>query len=187
MAYHWLLPRCLLAATLTLSLGAGGCAPTTQGTQLSQLPPYTPDAARLFDDTFSEGVFGLPERTDPDTRRRFAARVREADVIGVAKVQTVSSEGGGEFVRYTLICSWQSAKKGHPEGTVELQVVPTNPSFAAISGHDARLMGQQVVLFIKLFNESGEGTFHFHAATHNAQTLERIQRELALIELATSN
>lgn len=164
-----------------------GCAQTTQGTSLSDLPPYTPDAARLFDDAFSAGVFEMPERSDPDSRRRFAARVREADVIGVAKIQTVSSEGGGEFLRYTLSCTWLSAVKGHPQGSVELQVVPTNPSFAAIHGQDARLMGREIVLFIKLFNESGEGTFHFHAEAHSASITERIQRELALIELAKSN
>lgn len=172
---------CLLAAAL-----AFGCAQTTQGAALSELPPYTQDAARLFDDAFSQAVLDLPERSTPDARRRFAARVREADVIGVVKVQTVSSEGGGAYVRYTLSCSWQSAVKGDPQGAVELQVDPNNPSFAAISGHDSRLIGRELVLFIKLFNESGQGTFHFHAEAHNTQISDQIQRELALIELAAS-
>lgn len=150
------------------------------------LPPYTAEAAALFDDTLASEIFGVPgaEQTPAHQQRRLYGRVSEADVIVPVRVATVTRDGIGEHVRYNLsLAPIADPLRGSTEGTVEVEVGPTSPSFALVRSEDTRLVGRQLLLLMKRFDESGVTTNHFRGEPATPENIERVRKLMALDEL----
>ncbi|MCA9640632.1 MAG: hypothetical protein H6718_33430 [Polyangiaceae bacterium] len=176
--------RLLLAASLALV----ACGPALSE-QPSGLPPYTATSAGLFDDTLASEIFDMPsaEQTPAQQQRRLRGRVTEADLVVQVRVSTVTRDGTGENVRYNLSLTPVAAPlKGQVSGAIEVEVGPTSPSFALVRSEDTRLVGRQLLLLLKRFDESGAVTNHFRGEAATPENADQIRKMMALDELNAS-
>ncbi|MEZ4372111.1 MAG: hypothetical protein R3B07_14860 [Polyangiaceae bacterium] len=176
--------RLLFAASLLIT----ACGPTTTQKPVG-LPAYTATAAGLFDDTLASEIFDMPsaEQTPAQQRRRLYGRVTEADLIVQVRVGTVTRDGTGESVRYNLSLAPVAAPlKGELDGSIEVEVGPTSPSFALVRSEDTRLIGRQLLLLLKRFDEAGAVTNHFRGESATPENAEQIRKMMALDELNAS-
>ncbi|MCA9632085.1 MAG: hypothetical protein KC766_30735 [Myxococcales bacterium] len=168
-----------------LVLGACGPSATSSSTPLG-LPAYTATSAALFDDTMASEIFDMPsaEQTPAQRQRQLYGRVSEADVIVQVRVSTVTRDGTGEDVRYTLSLSAVATPlRGEVDAPIEVVVGPTSPSFALVRSEDTRLVGRQLLLLLKRFDESGTRTNHFRGEAATPANVAQIRKLMALDEL----
>ena len=154
-----LLSFCLLLAALS------HCGPAARPSHVEriELPRYTPAQAVLFDDQFHEAVFRQVYWT-PD--HKLGDRVRLADAVVVARITTASeipsSEGGPDIV--VELRPWGTPLAGAaPEGPVLLTLSPDSPSHRLFRWQKPRLLGRDVVLLIRRYEQNGEVRVHFRA------------------------
>jgi hypothetical protein len=147
--------------------------------EVVELPSFTPAEAVLFDDQFDEAVFGriawypTPKLTD---------RVRLADTVTVARIVTASEQptaDGGVLV--VVECRTQSpALAGAaPEPTVRLTLAPNSPSHRFFRWQRPTLLGKDVVLFYRRYNQAGEEHVHFRAEPNTPAVHLAVQQALS--------
>jgi hypothetical protein len=151
------------------------------------LPEYSPEAASIFDDVFAPAVFGFdPEgrllRKDPKLRER----VRTADFVLPAKVETVSRVGGVERTgAYELtLAPAGAALLGDFDGKpIVVSVGATSPSYAWIDGAGGSWVGSRLILFARRYRAPGSdagSALHFRAEPDNADVRGVIARDAGL-------
>jgi hypothetical protein len=151
------------------------------------LPEYSPEAAAIFDDVFAPAVFGFdPEgrllRQDPKLRER----VRTADFVLAAKVETVSRVGGVERTgayELTLAPSGPPLLGEFDGKPIVLSVGAASPSYAWIDGAGGSWVGSRLILFARRYRtpgSPGDSALHFRGEPDNADVRGVIARDAAL-------
>ena len=129
-----------------------------------ELPSFTPAESALFDDQFDEAVFG---RIAWYPSAKLADRVRLADTVTVARIVTASEQPMANGSAHVIVeCSIQGqplagAASGAP--TVRLTLAPNSPSYRFFRWQRPTLLGKDVVLFYRRYNQEGEERVHFRA------------------------
>lgn len=187
--YEPMLPQFLrLARALTPLVMAGvvACSGTKGEADAPDpsLPLYSPEEARLFDDVVAPAVFGFdPEVRNPSKDPKLKERTRRADFVVVARIDSVSRIGGvAHRGAYALTARPVGVPLvGEPlEGSVELLVQATAPSYAWVEGAGPKWVGSQVVLFGRHFREGNRTTLHFRCEQDSRELRSVIQRDAGL-------
>jgi hypothetical protein len=137
----------------------------------SDLPPYTPEAAVLFDDSFARDVFDptLAQHGN-DWQRALVLRTRYADAIVRARISTVSRSSApldsSESIHELVLNPLEPALAGQTSGEpIAVQLSPQSPAYGLIARGGSSLIGKTVILFFKRYNDEGREAIHWHAET----------------------
>ena len=174
-----------LIATLS-ALACGGRAAAAQAPQ--NFPVYAGNAAQLFDDRIDPTAVGLADvaenpRTDPILR----ARTQSAEVVGRARVSTVSvdSVGGRPIyrLRFTFI-EPPLVSRGFSGGQIEIAVRDDSAAFGIVKWLDTKLIGHSFVGFFHRFAGNYEPEVRFHLSPDDPHVLAAVRDASALSELS---
>lgn len=174
--------RALVAFAL---LGAAGCgASHSASAPNASLPPYTPEAAVLFDDVLAPAVFGFdPEGRDPARDPKLRERTRQAEFILPARVETVSRIGGVEHkgaYEVSLTASGPPLVGELGETPLVLNVPVTSPSYSWVDGAGAHWVGSHLLLFARHYREGAATTLHFRCEPDTPEVRASVQRDAGL-------
>lgn len=152
---------CLATFFLTVSASCGP-AVRSGGEEVVELPSFTPTEAVLFDDQFDEAVFG---RIAWQPSPKLSERVRLADSVTVARIVTASEQPAGDNTLVVVECRTQTPQLAGAAATpiVRLTLAPNSPSHRFFRWQRPTLLGKDVVLFYRRYNQGGEERVHFHA------------------------
>jgi hypothetical protein len=168
-------------------IGALLCFPGCTGRAASPkaaLPVYSPEAARVFDDTFAPPLFGF----DPEARvlaqdPKVRERTRLADFVLPARVETVSRVGGVEHrgaYEVTLAPSGPPLVGRHEGGPLHLTVVSSNPSYAWLEGVGGRWVGTRLLAFGRHYAGPTEPELHFRCEADSKELRDIVLRDAGL-------
>ncbi len=158
----------LAAAALATALLALACQPPEQAQTpppAAALPAYSTQAATLFDDSMAPDIFGAVPDTDAASDPVLASRTQQAEAVLPVRVQTVTSDSGGDNPDYTLVLQPAGpALAGHagPE-EISIEVEPTSPAYPFVHSADSTLVGKEFILFFRHYNQEGRTTLHWRA------------------------
>jgi len=173
----------LLLGSLAVALGCAGGQPPASEPDPS-LPPYTPEAAVLFDDVLAPAVFGFdPEGRNPARDPKLRERTRLAKFIVPARVETVSRVGGVEHrgaYEITLAPSGPPLA-GELGGTpLVLNVPATSPSYSWVDGAGAHWVGSHLLLFARPYKDGAATRLHFRCEPDTPEMRAAVQRDAGL-------
>ena len=178
-----------LPVVLALALGgAGGCGGRDAASAADEsLPPYTPEAAVLFDDVLAPAVFGFdPEGRTPARDPKLKERTRQADFVVPGRVETVSRVGGLEHkgaYEVTLAVNGP-ALVGQPRNApLVLNVPATSPSYSWVDGAGAHWVGSHVLLFARYYRDGAAVVLHFRGEPDTPEVRAMVQRDAGLRSL----
>jgi hypothetical protein len=171
--------RGLLLAALGLAVVACAGKPASP-----PLPPYSPEEAQLFDDTFAPPLFGFdPEArvlaSDPKVRER----TRQADFVVPARVETVSRVGGVEHrgaYEVILAPSGPPLVGAYTGGPLTVSIPSSNPSYAWFEGAGASWVGTRVVVFGRRYASGDGAEFHFRCEPDTQELRAIVERDAPL-------
>jgi len=171
----------LFALGLLGTLGCGGAKPPAKE---ASAPPYTPEAAVLFDDVLAPAVFGFdPEGRDPARDPKLHERVRQADFVVPARVETVSRIGGVEHkgsYEVTLVARGQPLAGATGGTSFVLDIPATSPSYAWVDGAGPRWVGSRLLLFGRSYHDGGITRLHFRGEPDTPAIRAAIERDAGL-------
>lgn len=173
-----------LTALFSLGLLAAlGCGPKPPA-QPASAAPYTPESAVLFDDVLAPAVFGFdPEGRDPARDPKLRERVRQADFVVPARVETVSRIGGvshkGSY-EVTLVALGPPLVGQTQDSTFVLDIPWTSPSYSWVDGAGARWVGSRLVLFGRHYQDGGIRRLHFRGEPDTGELRATIERDAGL-------
>ena len=171
---------------LLLVLGCGGRGrPSSAPDPL--LPEYSPEAASIFDDVFAPAVFGF----DPEGRLlakdpKLRERIRTADFVLAARVETVSRVGGVEHTgsyELTLAPSGPPLLGEFDGKPIEVSVSTSSPSYLWIDGAGAAWVGSRLIVFGRRYRAApgqGGAALHFRCEPDSAEVRGLIARDAGL-------
>jgi hypothetical protein len=177
-----------LAAAAGLSLLAATCGPSAAPVAApiaEGLPSYSAEEAVLFDDTIDLTVFGRAQTIRPSEDPKLPERVKQAEVVVLAKIATVTSDrgqGGSPFYQLAFKPVAPALTGTTPTEPVMVTVAPTSPSYQFVVLTDAGLIGRVVVLMFKRYKESGSTVVHWHVESDTQEVraaIESAQRAAA--------
>lgn len=144
-----------------------------------ELPSFTPAEAVLFDDQFDEAVFG---RIAWYPSPKLSDRVRLADTVAVARIVTASEQptaDGGALVIIECRTETPALAGVAPDPTVRLTLAPNSPSYRFFRWQRPTLLGKDVVLFYRRYNQGGEVRVHFRAEPNTPAVHQAVQQVLS--------
>lgn len=154
-------------------------APTVQN-----LPPYDAAAAALLDDGFSPEIFGMSSGDSAAKNRELLRRAAAAQAIIAARVVTITRDADttDNSLAYQLVLSpvgrpLAGSWSGHQ---ITVEVGPKNPAFPLIDSAGTELAGRPVILFLRLYEEGGRATLHFHAEADTPAMRKAVENARAL-------
>lgn len=163
---------CLLTARFVLA-----CGRSEPEIVISELPPYTPEEARLYDDSIAADVFdeeALAPRGD-----RFQEGVWRADLIVPVRLVAINAERSEEAVRYELIAEPEGAPlKGNASGRLQLSVNRGSPSQAMLKSLDTQLVGSKLIVIARRYQREGKLVLHFRAEADTVAARKAIEDAL---------
>jgi hypothetical protein len=179
VALRWLI--------FTQLVGCAGAA-SPVGTPAVTFPPYTGQAAALFDDQIDPKAVGLADvgtrpRTDPVLR----ARVRAAEAVARVRVATVTADSsiGKPTYRISLDLSGGSfLRRGFPDDHVELLVRADSPAFGTVKWLDTRLIGRTFIGFFHRYAGAEDVELRFHLSSDDPDVAGAVSEAAALGEIA---
>jgi hypothetical protein len=179
------LPRCGLLALALLALSCAGSSGASGARQ--NLPAYTGEATKLFDDRIDSNSVGLADvaskpRTDPVLR----ARTQSADAVVRVRVSTVTVDvsGGKPAYHLNLAVADPLSRRRLGEKSVEIFVGSDSPSFGIIKWLDTRLMGHTFIAFFRRFAGPEDAVVRFHLSADNAEVVAAVRDADTLSEVA---
>ena len=164
--------------SVTLVLALGGCSATTS---VHPTAPFTPELARIFDDSvdFAANVEDLGGLVATRWRRQIDSMSESSDAIAVVRVETVTSgndASGGRAVRLTCAASRTLHGTLPTDGRVYLAVSEGEVGFNTVRGNETRLQSQSYVLFARWYTDvDGVVRAHWHLSPLSASLLQRVQ------------
>jgi hypothetical protein len=177
-----------IAAAAALSLLAATCGPSAAPVAApiaEGLPSYSAEEAVLFDDTIDLTVFGRAQTIRPSEDPKLPERVKQAEVVVLAKIATVTSDrgqGGSAFYQLAFKPVAPALSGTTPTEPVMVTVAPNSPSYQFVVLTDAGLIGRVVVLMFKRYKESGSTVVHWHVESDTQEVraaIESAQRTAA--------
>jgi hypothetical protein len=176
-------------AVALLALAALGCSGAAAGPAVpdASLPPYSPEAAVLFDDAFASAVFGFDtDGQNPAKDPKLKERTRQAEFVQVARVETVSRVGGIEHrgaYEVTLAPLGAALAGGPVKGAFVVMVPATNPSYGWVDGAGSGWVGSHVVVFGRHFRDSTGAALHFRCEPDTAAIRAAVDHHAGLRQL----
>ena len=157
------------------------CGPAVRpaSEEVVELPSFTPAESVLFDDQFDEAVFG---RIAWYPSHKLSDRVRLADTVTVARIVTASEQptaDGGALVIVECRTQTPPLAGAPPDPTVRLTLAPNSPSYRFFRWQRPTLLGKDVVLFYRRYNQAGEERVHFRAEPNTPAVHLAIQQVLS--------
>jgi hypothetical protein len=174
----------LVLALFTVACGgSAAAAPTPQN-----LPIYAGNAVQLFDDRIDAKAVGLADvaenpRTDPMLR----ARTQNAEVVGRARISTVSVDTVGGKPVYRLRFTFAEpplVARGLSVGHIEIEVRDDSPAFGIVKWLDTKLIGHSFIGFFHRFAGNNEPAVRFHLSPDDPQVMAAVRDASALSELS---
>jgi hypothetical protein len=172
----------LLALSPVACSGRPPASPTPQN-----LPAYAGNATQLFDDRIDATAVGLADVSEnPHTDPVLRARAQNAEVVGRARVSTVSVDSvDGRPVyrlRFTFVEPPVVARFSGEQ--IEIAVRDDSPAFGIVKWLDTKLIGHSFVGFFHRFAGSYEPEVRFHLSPDDPQVVSAVRDASALSELA---
>ena len=164
------------------ALPASACAPPNRAEAApagEQLPPYGPDAAALFDDSIAPQIFGATlTGTNAASDPALPRWTEQAESVLPVKISTISSDSVGDNPAYTLELQPVGAPLAgrSPAQSIDIEITPTNPSYAFVHSADSTLVGKEFILFFRRYSEQGRTTLHWRAEADTAGLRAAIER-----------
>jgi hypothetical protein len=175
----------LPVVVVLMSAGCGGAAVNAG----RPLPAYGGHAAELFDDGIEPLTVGYPSDQEgpPSADNRLRERTQVGDAVVRARVTTVNKvEGSGGL-------SWQLgmhtvehlAGTGPLDADFTLLVASSAPAAGIVRAWEARLVGTQVIAFVREFAKQGAppgeaGDLRFHVAPDSADEKKAVTSAVLL-------
>jgi hypothetical protein len=171
---------CLIGVLLALGATAA-CAPTSPaGAPSGPLPAYAGEDLDLFDDTIDPHAVGLEldAHIDPKRDPRVRSRVRAADVVLRARIQTVTGEAGAGARSYQIILKSLGQIVGsRPIGDeFTLHIDKSSPSHGIVKSLEGEMVGKTLIVYAKAFaRPDGERDLHFHASADEPDVIAAVK------------
>jgi hypothetical protein len=166
--------------------GCGGARPTAPVVPRSY-PPYTGEAAHLFDDGIDANAVGLADvAVDPRTDVRLRGRAQGAEVVGRVRVSTVTVDSIKGKPNYRLILALLDrpiARRGINEDHLEISIRSSSPGFGIAKWLDTGLIGLTFVGFFHRFADTDEAELRFHLSADRPDVLSAVRDASVLSEL----
>lgn len=176
--------RRFIATFLLLAATACGGGHDDAAAPVSSLPPYSPEAAVLFDDVLAPAVFGFdPEGRTPAKDPKLKDRTRLAEFVVVARVETVSRVGGVEHhgaYEITLDPVGSALAGDTPPEPIVLNVPATNPSYTWVDGAGARWVGSRLIVFGRHYRDDRVAALHFRCEPDTPDMRAAVDRNAGL-------
>ncbi|MFO0646309.1 MAG: hypothetical protein U0326_08715 [Polyangiales bacterium] len=179
--------RSLLVVVLALGAACSSTNANTAGRVVSA--PFTPDLAPFFDDAvdYVENVEDLGGRVASDWRRQIDGLSRNSDVIGVVRIETVTSgsesSSSGSF-RLTTV-SARAPFKGvfPPDGRIDLRVLEGEVGYNTVRNSAQRLQANQWLLFVRWYDDAdGQVRPHWHLTPATTGAIQRAQDAFGYVD-----
>jgi hypothetical protein len=163
-----------------------GCGSGRDARPQPALPVYSPEAARLFDDTFAPLLFGFDaEARDLARDLQLRERTRLASFILPARIETVSRVGLADRGAYevTMVPIAGPLAGTYAGGPILVRVPASNPSYAWIEGAGARWVGTRVLAFGRFYAGTPRPALHFRCEADTEELRGLVGRDAALRSL----
>lgn len=181
--------RRVILALCWLGAAVVGCgsAPPRAVSAVAGLPEYTPDESAIFGDTLSAPVFGLPAEIPPADDPKLVERTGRAETIVEVRVATVTQESlAGVRGCYVSVVAVGAPIIGRPpDGPIDLHIENGNPSLSRVQAMGNALMGRKFLLFMRIYDDQGERTLHFHGEADLPEVRKAIDSAMALDQKKT--
>jgi hypothetical protein len=156
---------------------ASGCGRSEPEIVVSDLPPYTEEEARLYDDSIAQDVFDA-EASVPGGDR-FVEGVARADLIVPVRLVAINAERSEGSVRYELIADPAGPPlKGTTSGPLQLSVSRGSPSQAMLKALDTQLVGSKLIVIARRYQREGKLVLHFRAEADTVAARDAIHSAL---------
>lgn len=174
----WTLPSVaalLLALSVAGAAGCGGERPARTPPTAAGLPSYDSAAAALLDDGFAPRIFGLSSGGTDSSE--IARRAEAAQAVVAARLVTVTRDTTDDSLAYQLVLNPVGTPlMGNWEGSsINIQVNQENPAFPMLDAEGVALAGHRVILFLRMYDQGGHATLHFHAEADTPATRKAVQ------------
>ena len=179
----------IVAFTAALVAGCGG-APSSPSSVASRqnFPPYTGQAAYLFDDRIDPNSVGLAEAaTRPHTDPLLRARVQGAEAVARVRVATVTVDSSGGKPAYRLSLDLRGGsfvRRGLTDDHLEIAVRSDSPAFGVVKWLDTRLIGRTFIGFFRRYAGADDIDLRFHLSADDPQMIAAIREAAALSEIS---
>ena len=178
----------IVAFTAALASGCGGAPSASSVASRQNFPPYTGQAAYLFDDRIDPNSVGLAEaatrlQNDPLLR----ARVQGAEAVSRVRVATVTVDSSGGKPAYRLSLDLRGGslvRRGLTEDHLEIAVRSDSPAFGVVKWLDTRLIGRTFVGFFRRYAGADDIDLRFHLSADDPQVIAAIREAAALSEIS---
>ena len=174
--------RRLLCSLLTgVCLAASACGGSGQElpqVPLQELPPYTEDEQRIFDDSIAPEVFGLSvERTSYVDEPEFVERVQFADYITRAKLQTVTADSVKDRPQYRVVLTLLGEPIAGlaPRRQIELVVGRASPSLNLLRSMATDAVGRTTIVFVREYRLNEQRVLHFRSEPDSQDVLDAVR------------
>lgn len=177
--------RFLSGCTVLVALAAGwasGCSSTNTASGTRVVAPFTPELARVFDDTVDhvENVEEIGGRVASDWRHQIEELARNADFVGVVRVETVTAgtdSSASQSFRLTVMVVGNPFRGELPrDRRMDLRVDEGEAGYHTVRASANRLQTREWIAFVRWsHDEEGYDRPHWHLTPHNAPTLQRVQ------------
>lgn len=152
---------------------------------MSDLPPYTEEESRLYDDSIAQDVFD--EEASVPRGDRFREGVVRADIIVPVRLVAINAERSEDAVRYELIADPEGpALKGSSQGPLQLSVSRGSPSQAMLKSLDTQLVGSKLIVIARRYQRDGKLVLHFRAEADTVAARDAIENALRKATPATT-
>jgi hypothetical protein len=174
-------PRWIGLALVALATGCGGGHKKV----IVIAPEYQAEYAVVFDDVLAPELFGFdPEGRDPTLDPKLRERALRADLILLARVETISRIGGVQNKgSYELVLAASGAPLfgKAPNEPLLLNVGAGSPTYPWVEGAGSRWVGTRLILFAKRFkggpHDKGD-VIHYRGELDTQRMREAIHRHL---------
>lgn len=148
-------------------------------TGYSELPTYHAQSRLLFDDDIGGiSLGGAMPQPESQLGNLLSRRILEASTIIVCQIQTITEERAGDTLNARLEFRGQGRLLASP-GQAQCPAISVSSqsySFQLIHHASNALIGKNIVLFLKEFNESGQSVLHWHGEPDGPRIRDEVMR-----------
>ncbi len=178
-----------LSLVLALALGGVACSSSSANSRRVVAAPFTPELAAFFDDSvdYVENVEDLGGRVASDWRRQIDGLARNADIIVVVRVETVTagaeSTSSGSY-RLTTVATRSPMKGTLPDDRrVDLFVSEGEVGYNTVRNSATRLQSREWLLFVRWYDDvDGRVRPHWHLTPSTPAALQRAQDAIGYVD-----
>lgn len=171
------------------ALGCGASGPEAQSAKKLNLPKWDGVLRDLFSNEVEPAAMGLgAPKVASRTDRTLWARATASDVVGRARIQTVTVDRRAGVETYRLGIQFATPTLASPrtdDTTFELTITPSDPAYGMVKALDTRVQGKTFVAFVKRFaGADDEIEVHFYLSPDSADVAKVIQEAVAVQEVS---